>query len=53
MCGKQVTKVLPITQNSLNDENLCEVSVCQDDAWAVVSTENGCGGGPITATRYP
>lgn len=50
--GKQVMKVLPVTLNSLNDENLCEMSVCQDNAWAILSTEEGCGGRPITTTRY-
>lgn len=35
------------------DENLVEVSVNQISAWNDLSVDNGCGGGPNSATRAP
>lgn len=51
--GKQVSKPLPTTLSNFNDENLCDVSICQDDSLHILSIGKGCGGGPNTATRYP
>lgn len=50
--GKQVPFALPSTLD-FNDENLCDVSISQEDNMGVWSNGYGCGGGPITATRQP